>query len=175
MELTCQQISERQVRLLSKSASVRALLKMPLFLLLLPVGLLATSMSMIALSILMVALLSFYSVQSLFWRFSIEGRSQRLKEYYQRALQKVITREQNRRLKCSQLSDQANLQLLIELTYHEINKRKMHIDQIAIIEARRRLNRCADDMDMKNVLHIYNTLVDTELDSLNDALNQLFQ
>lgn len=108
-------------------------------------------------------------------RFSNKERIQYLKERYQRRQQKFIAHEQSKRLKISLHSDKADMQYLVKLTYNEINNRKKNIDHIIVIETKRRLKRCLDEMNFDDALRIHSTIVNTELDLLNESLNQLFK
>ncbi len=161
--------------LMPKLAFARGILKIPIFVLLLPACLLVTSIGIAVFSSLAFVVICYYLCHDLVWHFSSEGRIQHLKHHYQKRQFKAVAKEKSKRLKISQRSDKSDMQLLVELINHEINKRKNHIDHILIAETRRRLRRCEKEMNIKNALHIYSTLVDTELDLLNDALKELYQ
>lgn len=159
----------------SKLSATRHLFKIPIFLLLLPIGLIITIIAIAILSSLVTILVCVNTVQYQLWRFSAKGRIERLKKAYLRSRYNVIQQQQRERLKFSQRSDLKDLEFLVKLTTTEVNIRKRVIEFSVYIETKRRLKRCRDDMNIDDALVIYSTLVDTELDLLNDTLNRLFQ
>ncbi|MEE9426050.1 MAG: hypothetical protein V3V18_13895 [Methylococcales bacterium] len=179
MALSFASIHQRILALLvwvtSKWVSIRGVLKIPIFFLTIPLGLLLTIIGMLGFIFLVITLSPFYTIQSVLRRFSNKERIQYLKERYQRRQQKFIAHEQSKRLKISLHSDKADMQYLVKLTYNEINNRKKNIDHIIVIETKRRLKRCLDEMNFDDALRIHSTIVNTELDLLNESLNQLFK
>ncbi len=170
-----QRILAHLVWVTSKWVSIRGVLKIPVLLLTIPLGLLLTIIGMLGFIFLVITLIPFYTIQSVLRRFSNKERIQHLKERYQRRQHKLIAHEQSKRLKISQRSDKADMQYLVKLTYNEINNRKKNIDYIIFIEIKRRLKRCLDEMNFDDALRIHRTIVNTELDLLNESLNQLFK
>lgn len=170
-----QRIFATLVGITSKWVSTRGLLKIPVFLLMLPLGLLLTILGMIGLICLAIALTPFYAVRYVLWRLSANGRIQHAQKKYQRRKQRIIRREQGKRLKLSQRVDKAGIQSLVKLSKNEIIKRKKHLDYRVFIQTKRRLNRCMAEMNFADAHRIHSAIVDTELDLLNETLIQLFK
>ncbi len=158
-----------------KWISIRGVLKIPAFLLMVPLGWLLTILGMVGFTCLVIVLAPFYTVRYVFWRLSAKGRIQQLQKIKQKREQQLATHEQHKRLKLSQYADKTDIKFLVKLSKHEITKRKNHVDYIIFVQTKRQLNRCLTEMDFENALRIHSTIVDTELDLLNEALNQLFK
>lgn len=172
---THQRILALLVWVTSKWVSIRGVLKIPVFLLTIPLGLLFTIIGILGFICLVITLSPFYIIQSVLWHLSTKGRIQHLRGRYLRRQQKFVAREQSKRLQFSQRSNKADMQYLVKLTYNEINNRKKNIDHIIFIETKRQLNRCLNEMNFDGALRIHSTIVNTELDLLNESLNQLFK
>jgi hypothetical protein len=158
-----------------KMGIVRGLLKIPVFLLTIPLGWLLTIIGMVGFTCLVIILSPFYMVRYILWRLSAKGRIQQLLKIKQEREQILITHQQHKRLKLSENADKADIKFLVKLSKHEITKRKNHIDYIIFVETKRQLNRCRTEMNFDDALRIHSTIVNTELDLLNEALNQLFK
>lgn len=159
----------------SKWGSIQGILRIPVFLLLLPSGLLLTVIAVLGLICLTIAFIPFYSVQYLLGRLSARGHLQHAQKKYQRRKQRIVRREQRKRLKLSRRVDKADIQSLVKLSKNEIIGRKKYVGYRVYIQTRHRLNRCQTKMNFNDAQRIHNTIINTELKLLNETLKRLFK